>query len=54
MASPAQTDLILLMKIGNVTSNVNRPEINETNKNARVIASTTYIVNIQTDSSGTN
>ena len=54
MASPTQTDLILSMKIDNVTSNVSRPEPSEKNKIAMVITSSTYIVNIQIHSSGTN
>ena len=54
MASPTQTDLILTMKIDNVTSNVSKPEPSETNKIAMVITSSTYIVNIQIHSSGTN
>ena len=53
-ASPAETDLILLMKISNITSNITRPKPSETNKLERFITSSPYIVHIQIHSSDTN
>ena len=53
-ASPTETDLILLMKISNITSNITRPKPSETNKLERFITSSPYIVHIQIHSSGTN
>ena len=53
-ASPTETDLILLMKISNITSNITRPKPSETNKLERFITSSPYIVRIQIHSSGTN
>ena len=43
----AQTDLFDLMKMNNLTSNVNQPELSETNKETKVITSIPYTVNIQ-------
>ena len=53
-ASPTETDLILLMKISNITSNITRPKPSETNKLERFITSSPYIVHIQIHFSGTN
>ena len=52
--SPTETDLILLMKISNITSNITRPKPSETNKLERFITSSPYIVHIQIHSSDTN
>ena len=52
-ASPAQTDSLALIKKKNVTSNVNQPETNNTNKIKRLITSTPYTANTQIFSSGT-
>ena len=53
-ASPTETDLILLMKISNITSNITRPKPSETNKLETFITSSPYIVHIQIHSSDTN
>ena len=45
--SPTQTDLFLLMKINNVTSNVSRPKPSKTNKLERFITSSPNIVDIK-------
>ena len=50
----AQTDSFDLMKMNNLTSNLNQPELSETNKNTKVLTSIPYTVNIQKKSSGTN
>ena len=40
--------------MNNLTSNLNQPELRETNKNTKVLTSIPYTVNIQKKSSGTN
>ena len=52
-ASPAQTDSFALIKRKNVTSNVNQPETNKTNKIKRRVTSTPYTTKTQILSSGT-
>ena len=45
-ASQKQTDLLLLIKINNVTSNVSRPKPRKANKLERFITSSPFIVHI--------
>ena len=52
-ASPEQTDSFALIKKKNVTSTVNQPETNNTNKIKTLITSTPYTTNTQIFSSGT-
>ena len=52
-ASPEQTDSFALIKKKNVTSTINQPETNNTNKIKRLITSTPYTTNTQIFSSGT-
>ena len=52
-ASPEQTDSFALIKKKNVTSTINQPETNNTNKIKRLITSTPYTANTQILSSGT-
>ena len=53
-ASSRQTNLILLMKMNNVTSNVSRAKSSEKNKLEIFMTSSPYIVHIQIHSSGTS
>ena len=50
----AQTDLFDLIKMNNVSSNVNQPEPRDPNKRTKVIAVALYTVNNQIHSSGTD
>ena len=50
----AQTDSFDLMKMNNLTSNVNQPELSNTNKITKVIGITRYTVFILKKSSGSN